>query len=360
MSYTVYNLAECTTYSFGLKTRDRLNPTSGSPLNNWSAPSNVVTASTSCGGLGGGFAARRVDGGAEAAGAVPAGEAKTASATAAGAAQPAAVLGLAPGSGRLVAETRRTGSGGWNVMLYSATDVEGVSSSDAGSVVSQMGQAGGSWRVLGRFQPSADPGPLGLCALRPGGRLVLPAGYGLDRVVTGLRTSGADYGLAHAAHSRLGDLGDRLLASDSTLVLARGDSITLDYRPSATVLSEAAPWYLLVRPVAITPDAQVLHRLPVASLPQTFALYAARPNPATGAAVIPFDLPRASTVRIEVFDLLGRRVRVLTEGDYPAGEHAVAWDGRQDAGAPARSGVYMYRMTAGAFTARRTVVLLAQ
>ena len=60
------------------------------------------------------------------------------------------------------------------------------------------------------------------------------------------------------------------------------------------------------------------------------------------------------------FDLLGCCVRVLADGEYPAGEHTATWNGRQDNGSAASSGVYLHRMTAGTFRAKRTVVLLAQ
>ena len=95
---------------------------------------------------------------------------------------------------------------------------------------------------------------------------------------------------------------------------------------------------------------------PGPALPTEFALHPARPNPFASTLLVPFDLPRATDVALEVFDLLGRRVAMLAEGAWPAGRHAVAWDGRARSGALAAPGVYTVRLRAGSFHTRRQVV----
>lgn len=47
-----------------------------------------------------------------------------------------------------------------------------------------------------------------------------------------------------------------------------------------------------------------------------------------------------------MYDLLGQRVRTLARGWWPAGEHAVPWDGRDDAGQLTGTAVYLYRLEA--------------
>ena len=59
-----------------------------------------------------------------------------------------------------------------------------------------------------------------------------------------------------------------------------------------------------------------------------------------------FALPRNGPVEIAVFDLAGRRLRVLERGPRPAGRHRIGWDGRDDSGTLLRDGVYLVRMTA--------------
>jgi flagellar hook assembly protein FlgD len=69
-------------------------------------------------------------------------------------------------------------------------------------------------------------------------------------------------------------------------------------------------------------------------------------------------LPVAAKVRLEIFDLAGRKVRIVAEGQYAAGDHAVEWDKKDGAGTQVKSGVYIYRLTAGTFQAQRKMTLL--
>ena len=64
-------------------------------------------------------------------------------------------------------------------------------------------------------------------------------------------------------------------------------------------------------------------------------------------------LAEQSRVRLQVFDLLGRELEMLLDGNLDAGSHAVAWDASDYAG-----GVYYYRLSAGANTSLRKMVLL--
>lgn len=82
------------------------------------------------------------------------------------------------------------------------------------------------------------------------------------------------------------------------------------------------------------------------------------PNPVRAGTSIQFVLPRADAVDLRVFDVTGRAVRVLSAGQWPAGSHAVAWDGRNDAGVAVPAGVYYYRLVTpeGSASRRMTVV----
>jgi cytochrome c peroxidase len=95
-----------------------------------------------------------------------------------------------------------------------------------------------------------------------------------------------------------------------------------------------------------------------ADLPIAFALHAARPNPCLASARIGFDLPASAEVKLEVFDVTGRRVRTLANRSFPAGRHQVEWDGSDGRGGRLAAGVYMYRFRAGSFEAARRIVLL--
>ncbi|MEM8600046.1 MAG: M14 family zinc carboxypeptidase, partial [Bacteroidota bacterium] len=83
------------------------------------------------------------------------------------------------------------------------------------------------------------------------------------------------------------------------------------------------------------PDAAVL------------SLGAPYPNPTAEGLTVPFTLPVATAVRLEIYDVLGRRVAVLADEVRAAGPHAVAWDGRTVAGVQLGTGAYIVRLTAG-------------
>lgn len=82
------------------------------------------------------------------------------------------------------------------------------------------------------------------------------------------------------------------------------------------------------------------------------------PNPFNPNTTIAFSLAAGSHVEISVYDVRGRLVKTLAAGFYSAGRHAVDWDGTDMKGKPAASGIYFYRMSAGAFTDEKKLVLL--
>jgi hypothetical protein len=71
------------------------------------------------------------------------------------------------------------------------------------------------------------------------------------------------------------------------------------------------------------------------------------PNPFNPTTGLRFDLPSAGPVRLAIYDLAGRLVRVLVEGEIPAGSHEAVWDGRDASGRSAPSGSYLARLVAG-------------
>lgn len=92
--------------------------------------------------------------------------------------------------------------------------------------------------------------------------------------------------------------------------------------------------------------------------PLAFALQPASPNPFGGMARIGFALPRASDVRLDVFDAGGRLVRTLLDGALPAGKHEAMWTGADQSGHRVDAGVYFYRLRAGTFMASRRVAFV--
>ncbi len=89
------------------------------------------------------------------------------------------------------------------------------------------------------------------------------------------------------------------------------------------------------------------------------ALLAARPNPFAAMTSLAFDLPRAGRATLVVFDVAGRRVKSLLDGEMPAGRHAVSWDATDDAGAKVSPGVYFYRLTTAEGAGTKSAVFVA-
>jgi hypothetical protein len=93
-------------------------------------------------------------------------------------------------------------------------------------------------------------------------------------------------------------------------------------------------------------------------LPAEFRMLCAYPNPFNSNTVISYTLPRSTKVKLDIFNILGQRVRTLVDGQQPAGERSVRWDGRDGAGTEVVSGLYIYRIKAGYFVQSRKIVLL--
>ncbi|MDH4037417.1 MAG: choice-of-anchor B family protein [Candidatus Krumholzibacteria bacterium] len=94
------------------------------------------------------------------------------------------------------------------------------------------------------------------------------------------------------------------------------------------------------------------------SRPPVLDLLGGAPNPFGAETSIRYSLGVAAEVSAAVYDAAGRLVRRLHAGDQPAGEHAVAWDGRSDAGVAVPSGVYFCRVSAAGEERTGRLVLL--
>jgi len=97
---------------------------------------------------------------------------------------------------------------------------------------------------------------------------------------------------------------------------------------------------------------------PVVPGASVFSLAAAAPSPFLDVTRIAFTLPVRTHVSLEVFNVLGQRVRTLVDEVLEADTHVRPWDGRSDDGTGVSSGIYFYRMVAGDYRATRKVVLL--
>ncbi|MBK6735316.1 MAG: hypothetical protein IPG61_14790 [bacterium] len=125
--------------------------------------------------------------------------------------------------------------------------------------------------------------------------------------------------------------------------------------------SQAVQWYVLELDspplgLALDPQNWVLcdkRFLGTSDVPVAAAaaqLLGAAPNPFNPRTTVRFSLPTAGDVRLDLHDAAGRLVAVLAEGPFAAGEHGVAWDGRDRQGRAAASGTYYARLRAAGDT----------
>ncbi|MEZ4764598.1 MAG: T9SS type A sorting domain-containing protein [Calditrichia bacterium] len=89
-----------------------------------------------------------------------------------------------------------------------------------------------------------------------------------------------------------------------------------------------------------------------------FRLQQNYPNPFNPETTIEFTMASAGRVTLEIFDVLGRKVRTLVSDFLPSGSYSQRWNGRNDVGDLVESGVYVYRLQAGNFSRIRKMQLI--
>ncbi|MDP2884386.1 MAG: T9SS type A sorting domain-containing protein [Ignavibacteria bacterium] len=92
---------------------------------------------------------------------------------------------------------------------------------------------------------------------------------------------------------------------------------------------------------------------PKGQIPEGFALDQNYPNPFNPTTTISYSVPKTSFVELKVYDLLGRTIATLINNEQVAGTHSVVFDANG-----LSSGVYLYTMKAGDFTATKSLVLV--
>ncbi|UCD94486.1 MAG: T9SS type A sorting domain-containing protein [Candidatus Zixiibacteriota bacterium] len=108
----------------------------------------------------------------------------------------------------------------------------------------------------------------------------------------------------------------------------------------------------------VEPEEEILEKGSPGSLPSEFTLYPNRPNPFNPATGIAYDVPVATHVRIEVFNVLGQRVTTLVDEYKAPGRYETVWNGTDESGSRVSSGIYLYSMQADKFTQTKKMLLM--
>jgi len=96
----------------------------------------------------------------------------------------------------------------------------------------------------------------------------------------------------------------------------------------------------------------------VSQLPKKFNLYPAYPNPFNPVTTLRYDLPEDALINVTIYDMMGRRIKILVNGPQSAGYRSVIWDATNDYGKPVSAGIYLYKIQVGEFTQTKKMVLL--
>jgi len=111
------------------------------------------------------------------------------------------------------------------------------------------------------------------------------------------------------------------------------------------------PWVVQTSPVEWEEEDLTMR-------PEEFGLRQNYPNPFNPTTVIQYALPKASEVRIQIYNVLGQKVRNLVDEAQEPGYKMIHWDGKDDDGTEVSSGVYFYRIEAGDFVKNKKMTLL--
>ncbi len=107
---------------------------------------------------------------------------------------------------------------------------------------------------------------------------------------------------------------------------------------------------------AITPVITTAGKLD--ALPEQFRLDQNYPNPFNPTTTIVFSIPQDSKVTLDVFNIMGQRVKGLVDEELSAGEHSIEWDSRNSSGRLVSSGIYFYKLQTDNKTDSKKMMLL--
>ena len=111
----------------------------------------------------------------------------------------------------------------------------------------------------------------------------------------------------------------------------------------------------------LTLDSEVnqwILRKSASTVPTTFALHSAYPNPFNPITTLRYNLPEDAQVTLTIYDLIGREVTQLVNTTQEAGYRSVQWNATDKTGKPVSAGVYLYQIQAQDFIETKKMVLL--
>lgn len=146
---------------------------------------------------------------------------------------------------------------------------------------------------------------------------------------------------------------DQTTGSNRSSVFANGRWINLADAASGI----ATPYNLRMR-VEVTSTGGLVSVDGASTMPVEFELSQNYPNPFNPVTTISYAIPFASSVRLSVFDVIGREVALLVNENQMPGRYTVRWEGRGNSGQILASGVYFYRLESGGNASAKKMIFM--
>jgi len=172
-------------------------------------------------------------------------------------------------------------------------------------------------------------------------------------------TQTADYLITHIGTTRIpfnvtDSIGQQYSRADTGFFHVRGYFGTT----ASDHLKHLYNMHVMLRAADSLVRSRTVHVNEGRSKPEGFRLFQNYPNPFNPETTIPFQLHSRSHVNLALYDIVGRRIRVLLDEEAAPGIHEVGWNGTNDAGALVSSGTYFYSLHVGSTTQMRPLMLL--
>jgi hypothetical protein len=155
-----------------------------------------------------------------------------------------------------------------------------------------------------------------------------------------------------AGGSKAGILKELLELDEEYVTLEPGETIELSF----PVVSKTDPG--MVRDFILQTTGYYNSLKKPSTAPTSFTLLNNYPNPFNASTIIHYSLPQATDVKLEIFNLLGQKVRILVDERQNTGYKKVIWDGKDDKGVDVSSGIYFYRLVTENFSDSKKMVLM--
>ena len=94
------------------------------------------------------------------------------------------------------------------------------------------------------------------------------------------------------------------------------------------------------------------------AVPDEYAIHQNYPNPFNPVTTLRYDLPEQAFVNIQIYDMLGRKVRTIVNEQQNPGYKSVLWNAKDDYGTAVSAGLYIYQVQAGSFIQTKKMILV--